>query len=167
MTTKRTTKQTPPSASPPPPSHLFEKIFMMAGTGILIFSLTFFFAISAKHETQKDAETKKIQQQVQQQIAEYVATHTPQPSTTEPVVLQQCIAPCSRYVGWKQRVAWPEGFALNIKYNGINHFVEFADMEGKNLNLADRKELSAKFQPGDAEFAFPTGQHLLVQVYDK
>ena len=96
----------------------------------------------------------------------YVVQQVPQ--HTEPVVVNQCITPCSMPVGWgPQRVAWPEGYALNIKYNGFNHFVEFEDMEGKNLKLADRKELSVKFQPGDAEFTSPIDEHILVQVYNK
>ena len=118
---------------------------------VLVISLCVFLSSS-----KRTAEENKAKQDAQY----LAAAQRQQIVNNEPVLVSQCITPCSMFVGWGQRTVWADGYPLKIKYRGLD-WVEYPGVKDVFVKLP------GEFQPGDAEFVSPQNLHLLVQVYSK
>ena len=85
----------------------------------------------------------------------------PEVGTREVLLLEQeCLSPCSSYVGWNYKVR-TDGDPIGIRYHGCS---DWFDQPGKGNFPAPKC-----FKPGDAEFRSSDEKnlHVRVQVYRK
>ena len=91
---------------------------------------------------------------------------TPLPPPAAPI--HSCTTPCSMQVNWGQRVAWPEQYDIQIRYqisNDWSPWIPLRNVGGKNVALSHLEEFK-QFRPGEVEFAFEGGLQLPVEIYN-
>jgi type II secretory pathway pseudopilin PulG len=126
---------------------------------IIILVLVVLYARHQYTGWQNEKKATEVRQQAQAAADRLKAQR--QQSDKEPI--NSCTTPCSMYVGWGQRPAWPEQHPINVKFAGMN-WIHVPAM-GKDVFVFSKEFDMKNFTSGDAQFASPEGLPLVVQVY--